>query len=460
MEWVCLEGTSGNRFLRHLHHRWRAWGGMAHLYRLIVCVLLTFSAFSAAASVPTVTQWRNTSYQTSVYFYSPEEACDNAVSWLNANGGGHTYTTHYCNDVSSRHWINRLTSTGSFTLDYVKTTLGTRSACPLNSTSGGGGCVCNSGFVEDSTHTFCEVDPLVAACSALQGQSAFVSVPGTAGVNGTVCADTGCSMQFTGTVMRIGGTSPVTKGDARFTGSTCTASPTTQATPDPCPSGATGEVNGLTVCVPPADTNVVESVKVGTTTSSVTSGSGTSTLTTTNQETTVCQGGRCTVTSTISTPGGGSTSTVSNVPQSDACKANPSLPACSSSGSFSGSCTGGFVCKGDVVNCATAKAVNDQYCQLKEVFEMDAETSGLAESVKAGTWVTNPKDNPTVVALGVFDQTNPLGESCPPDVTVNLSWGSFVVPMFQHCDRFKMVGNLLVLVSLIGATLFVVRGNS
>jgi hypothetical protein len=432
---------------------------VANFYRLIVCLALTFSVFAAAAAVPTVTQWRSNDYQTSLWFYSADDACANAISYLGVIGGGHTYTTHYCNDVSSRHWINRLTTTGSFSQDYVKSSLGTRSACPLNSTAGGSGCTCDAGYVENSSQTACEVDPLVAACNALEGQTAFISVPGTAGVTGTVCADTGCSMAFTGTVIRIGGSAPVTKGDARFTGTTCTASPTTQATPDPCPSGASGEVNGLTVCVPPSDTNVVESVKVGTTTTSVTSGSGTATVITTNQESTVCQGGRCTVTNTVSTPGGGSTSTVANLPQVDVCKSNPTLPACASSGTFSGSCDGGFACSGDVVQCATAKAVNDQYCKLKDVFEMDAETRGLADAVIAGTWVADPKENPTVVALGVFDQANPLGESCPPDITVALSWGTFVVPMFQHCDRFKMVGNLLVLVSLLGATLFVVRGS-
>jgi hypothetical protein len=323
---------------------------------------------------------------------------------------------------------------------------------------------CPSGFEEDAGGwcvAISTTDPLEEACALLKGQSSFSSVPGTAAADGAVCAETGCGMRFSGTVMRIGsGASAVTKGDAVFTGDTCTPNPLEVAVPDPCPSGATGQVNGLTVCAPPSDTNVVESIKVGTTTSSVGDGSSTTTITTSEQSTTVCAGGRCTVTGTVSVPGGGTTQTVSNRPASEVCKADPSSPACVASGAFSGSCSGGFQCKGDLVQCATAKAVNDQYCQLKEVFEMDAETSGLAESVKAGTWVTNPKDNPSVVALGVFDQTNPLGESCPPDVTVNLSWGSFVVPMFQHCDRFKMVGNLLVLVSLMGATLFVVRGNS
>jgi hypothetical protein len=432
---------------------------MAYLHRLIVGACLALSLLPSWAAVPTVTQFRSNDYQTSLWFYSAQQACDNAVAYLESVSI-HSFSTHYCYDGTARHWINRTTNTGSFQADYVKSTLGTRAACPVNSTGGGSGCECDSGFVEDETHTSCQVDPLVLACSALQGQSTFVSVPGTAGITGTVCADTGCAMEFTGTVMRVGGAAPVTKGDARFTGSTCTASPTTQATPDPCPDGATGEVNGLTVCVPASEANVIESVKVGTATSTVIDGSSTTTVTTTNQESTVCQAGRCTVTNTVSTPGGGSTSTVANVPQSDACRANPTLPACSTGGRFSGACGAGFTCSGDVVQCATAKAVNDQYCQLKDVFEMDSETRGLAESVIAGTWVTDPKENPTVVALGVFDQSNPLGETCPPDIAVVVSWGTFTIPMFQHCDRFKMVGNLLVLVSLIGATLFVVRGNS
>jgi hypothetical protein len=78
----------------------------------------------------------------------------------------------------------------------------------------------------------------------------------------------------------------------------------------------------------------------------------------------------------------------------------------------------------------------------------------------AGTEDPNPRDNAQVVSVGVFDQSNPLSSACPGDIPVNLTFVSAVIPLSEYCGWLQMIGNMLVAVSLLGATLFVLRGAS
>lgn len=123
---------------------------------------------------------------------------------------------------------------------------------------------------------------------------------------------------------------------------------------------------------------------------------------------------------------------------------------------FGGSCQSGFTCEGDAVQCATAKAVNDQLC----LFEMDQSTKDLVGDILGGTAVEDPRETAEDFEVGVFDQDNPFGASCPGDISANVNGFSMVIPLGSMCSWLQIIGNMLVAVSLFGATLFVVRGGN
>jgi hypothetical protein len=204
----------------------------------------------------------------------------------------------------------------------------------------------------------------------------------------------------------------------------------------------------------------------GTTTSTSNDGEGNTTNKTENKTTTCNAAGSCTttVTTTTTVNGGTPKTTTSSTTQGkgEFCAANRGAKECGDGdgSSFGGSCEASFVCTGDAVQCATAKAVNDQLCKFNEVFDMDPAIQAYAERVMAGTEDPNPRDNPTVVNLGTFDQSNPLSSSCPADIPVNLTFFSGVIPLSEYCNWLQLLGNMLVIFSLLGATIFILRGHS
>ncbi|WP_382160380.1 hypothetical protein [Hydrogenophaga sp. ANAO-22] len=222
-----------------------------------------------------------------------------------------------------------------------------------------------------------------------------------------------------------------------------------------------GTINGVAVNVPCSSTTS------GTTTTNTTNdGAGTTTQKSESKATTCNAAGSCTTTTTTTTTVNGGTPTTSTSTTTQGkgqfCAGNPGSKECGAGdgSSFGGSCQASFQCTGDAVQCATAKAVNDQLCEFKEVFDMDPAIKAYAEGVMAGTEDPNPRDNPTVVNLGTFDQSNPLSSACPADIPVNLRFFSTVIPLSEHCGSLQMLGNMLVIFSLLGATIFVLRGGS
>lgn len=307
------------------------------------------------------------------------------------------------------------------------------------------------------------VDPQEELCNALSGTETYASGPGNIAPGASSCNASGCMTTFANTLIRVKNAQGqyVTEGAATFTGAVCTYSETTGSAEDTCRGGSSGQVNGVTVCVPydPSE-NTIETV--GGSESSTTEGGDTTNSTTTS--TTTCSNGSCTTTTNVTTNVNGGTpstkTTTTTEPQTDYCTKNPKATQCSESGSFTGSCTSSFVCKGDAIECATAKAVNDQLCKFKQVFEMDPAIKSYAEAVMAGTEDPNPRKNPTVVPLGTFNQSNPLSSACPMDVPFSVAGMSLVIPLAENCAWLQLLGNMLVAVSLLGATLFVLRGST
>ncbi|MDR7095515.1 virulence factor TspB C-terminal domain-related protein [Hydrogenophaga laconesensis] len=217
-------------------------------------------------------------------------------------------------------------------------------------------------------------------------------------------------------------------------------------------------MNGVTVNVPCSNTS-----SGSTSTNTTNDGAGNTTQKTESKATTCNGAGSCTTTTTTTTTvnGGSPTTTTSTTTQGkgEFCAANPASKECGGGegSSFGGNCQASFQCTGDAVQCATAKAVNDQLCKLKDVFEMDSDTQGLVNSVLAGTWTENPAENAQQISVGVFDQSNPLGSSCPADISFHVAGRTMVLELSRICTWLQLIGNLLVAMSLLGATLFILR---
>jgi hypothetical protein len=195
-----------------------------------------------------------------------------------------------------------------------------------------------------------------------------------------------------------------------------------------------------------------------TTTTTTTPDGGTGTTdTTTKSSDTTCDGANCTTTTTtVTTPGGGGTATTQAQtkvePKETFCKENPRSPLCVVS-AFSGACQTGFKGEGDALLKATAEAVNKTNCLLDAGADIDTVKAQLA----AGTF--GPDLSTKTVNISQFDQTNPYGSTCPPDVVVNLSTiGSFTIPLSQMCVYLQLLGYIALGVTLISSTVFVVKG--
>ena len=349
--------------------------------------------------------------------------------------------------------------------------------CPSNSTLSGSNCNCNSGYLEDGGA--CVVPPEEAHCQSINGSPVKTSWPSTSMAltqNKSVCQTVGsysCATTVETTMCAEGANGAITcYGSGSVTGGACTPAPEPAApvAPNdpatdwpsaPPPGMCPGEINGVTGNVPCSTT----ATKTTSTTNS-NDGQGTQTGKTETKSTTCTAAGTCTTTTTTTTAVNGGTPTTSTStttqPKGTFCASNKGSTECGdgTGSSFGGSCQASFNCTGDAVQCATAKAVNDQLCKFKEFFEMDGATQSLVESVVNGTWVKNPKDEPRQVNIGNFDQSNPLGDACPGDVAYSVMGVSMVLPLSQYCPQLRLMGNLLVAFTLLAATVFVVRGGT
>lgn len=326
----------------------------------------------------------------------------------------------------------------------------------------------------------CGVDPAQAHCTSVLGSPVKTSWTSTAPSldTRTVCSSGGYgyySCHATITPDFCGSSDGVTylcHGSGTSSGVPCTPSPAPERPvpptqpvselPSPPPPGTCpGEVNGVTVNVPCSRTETK-----GTKTTTENDGAGNTTTKSESKTTSCTAAGSCstTVTTTTTVNGGTPSTTTKTTEESKGqfCANNPGSKECGDGdgSAFGGSCDAGFKCEGDAVQCATARAVNDNLCKLEEVFEMDAATRGLVDSVLAGTWTDNPRDNPQQINVGTFNQSNPFGTSCPGDVTAQMGAFTLTIPLASMCGWLQIIGNMLVAVSLLGATLFIFRGSS
>lgn len=228
-----------------------------------------------------------------------------------------------------------------------------------------------------------------------------------------------------------------------------------------CPKGTSAEdVAGQAICVaiPKATGSAASGASAGASapsTTGTTSGSTTTNSTTTTKTTTNPDGSTTTQTSTTSSSSG--TETKPN-DMGNFCKDNPQASACMDSGSWAGSC-GHFTCSGDAVQCATARAANEAYCDshISSTDPMVTGGSQLLSSASSTTGANQP--NGGSVSVGSFDSTNPYTSQCPADLTVTVEGKSFVIPFSKSCTYLQFLGWCLVAgASLAGARIAFGRG--
>jgi hypothetical protein len=414
---------------------------MAHFFRLIAFLCL----FSASSAFAAVSGW-NGSADNSVLYPSPQAAIGSKYG-----AGTSEIALIFQTATDYQAWWGSPSYTWKESSKFVTS----GSSCGAGSVDVGGVCSCPGGLDASGLTCAPPVDPQQELCNALKGTEVYGSIPGNHSPGSTSCNVLGCSATLAGTVLRVKDASGqyVTEGALTFTDQVCTYSAESGSVEDSCPGGASGELNGVTVCVPyDPNMNTIESVKA--TTSTTANGSGTSsTVTTTN---TTCTNGSCNTTSTtVVNVNGTPSSETKNTqePQTDFCAKNPNDPQCSNKGSFSGACSAGFTCSGDAVQCAIARELHSQNCKLNAISTESAIYD--ASKGKTGNQTTDlPGNEAHTFGPASFDQTDALGGgSCISDLSIEVLGNTVTLPTSNVCPYLLWLRSALL---AIGAILWIV----
>ena len=356
--------------------------------------------------------------------------------------------------------------------------------CPANSSLSGGNCVCSSGFKENAAGNACEVpdpcDGLAEACSGNEGLPKRFSMPGykvgmsivcqpATDVSGTIAMFPNCNKGCMGVVSgsnefnRKADGTWLTFGSAKGNGSTCDPAiiddlnaekdptyepqeePKLTETPDAtCMNGQKGTIGGVTVCLPfSASSGVTE-------TETKDNGDGTKTDSKTEVK---CENGKCEVTKTSTTTNNttnntvSSSSTTTTVDKADYCSKNKTAGVCKDEkgeeegkGKFGGSCSGGFTCEGDALQCAIAREQHKRSCEL-HVNESPESKLYEASKGKTGKVTDDLPGNETIALTDRIDTSSALGAGyCPlRDINVDAFGYSKVLPLSEHCEKIGYV---------------------
>lgn len=443
---------------------------MAHLYRLIgyvaaslLCCVLLLLPLKSFAGIAPVDGYRTGNQAVAA---TPMQSCSGYVSyWLTTQSPRTATVTGAVVGYNGCTWSYTLTQpccggvpAGTQGSDAMTISLVPASYCPANSALINGSCVCSSGFVEQGGVCVVQKSEQELLCESLSGTSSYGSAPGRTGPGASTCTATGCAGSFAGTVLVITDKQGVTRteGDITFNGSTCTYNPEAGAVEKPC-QGQQGEVNGVTVCVPYSDkTNVIESVSNDS--NSVSDSDSSKNKSESTQKSTKCEGNTCTTTTTTTYNYNGTTGTRSETKtesKDDFCSKNPAATQCKG-GNFGGSCSGGFTCDGDAVQCAIAREQHKRACSL---FDAASPERTLYEESKGATGNQAPTVPGVAITSSSFDTSNALGASaCLVDVPVTIANHQLTVPFSKVCPHLDMLKAVLIAVSLLLAGRIVSRG--
>lgn len=385
-----------------------------------------------------------------------------------------------------------------------------QSICPANSVAAGAGnCTCNVGFTYNVLDRACLPQDEFYCLQNMANAAGLGEYSGSRWVDGKVpsmdiCDDgydppggsKGCkvrwemewSTQVNGHWRTYGRLWPVQVGPYA-----CNSggekpkpppNPDKPEEPDTCkPPQVAGTVNGQPHCYTPSPNKPIEG-KPTTSTESETkdNGNGTSTTTTTTTTSqTNCTGGSCntstntvvntvttnnttgdTITNNTTTTNGGTTD-----PIGEFCKKNPKSSICvgdsgdeGDKSSFGGSCSAGFECKGDAIQCAIARDQHKRHCQVFEPQGTAEEGAYAAAKDKTGNQTTENPNNQEINAeasLGTADLLGAGGAGVQ-DVTLVVTGQTIVLPLSKLNFWLGMLGNVMVGISFLLAFRIVSRG--
>ena len=198
--------------------------------------------------------------------------------------------------------------------------------------------VCTPPQALDALEATCVGEASNNCTAAKDGSDLFTGFSAPPTLGAAFCPSDGeaaaCASKITGAFAIVKNGVRVWTYEVGYTGSPCTPpAPSTEGVPTTC-KGSPGTVNGVTVCIPVDDRNVVESLKETTTTNPVSGedepGSAGSVTTTRFGS---CSGTSCSVTETTTTTDGTGgpavvTTKKTDMPKEDYCKDNPRSMSC------------------------------------------------------------------------------------------------------------------------------------
>lgn len=397
---------------------------MAYFYRLIFSLFIVFYSSASFALVPTqklVTFYHGGITATGTF----EQACSSMYDQIRAAYPGSWWQSRH--DYYGQTWAmwgtdGCMVVYGSSDSSWLQFPPNYVFQCPSNSSKSGDQCACDSGYEEKNGQ--CELPPPPDPCEELNefcaGQfmketswetsgksrpSSVCSTPKMQVVGGSggftsrfPGCSRGCSIEtYPGIVSSQNpfDDSWEVSGDGKYNGQSCNADSST-VTPEepkpeepkpedkaPCKSGEfSTNVNGVDVCIPSKSKS-----NDGSKTTVDNSDGSTSEIT----KVTSCSNGSCNTTITkidkdsSGSTTGASTRTITET-EDEFCQKNPANSLCkkdkgtgdgSGSGagegegddegkgsSFGGSCSSGFTCEGDAIQCAIAKNQHELACSF------------------------------------------------------------------------------------------------
>lgn len=464
---------------------------MAHFLRVIALIFASLLPISSHALVPKATVY--------VWAFGNSSGTASTFSAACSAGAAHIATLEACTAAGTCTFRGSPDESAQTCYALRETQFGVTAyrvdvspsvQCPANSSVSGDSCACNAGYREANGQcTASSQDKDACWNLAVQGtlpggvltqdyrfqgnvthgQQLCLENPG----GGMSSPSKGCKVTFSrDAYLDYGGGNSVSEGtismapDSNTVDQSCTIGPNESPKPAPkpekCPNGYTGTVNGVEVCI----NKVPDSGADGGSSESETN-DGTETTTRRVDRSTNCVGDKCTTTTTTTTTrrnnstGATSTSTTTETSTSSKpgfCQENPKSKLCSDGdedgSSFSGSCSGGFQCEGDAIQCAMAQEQHRRACKL---FDDQTPESRLydAEKVKTGKRTDDLPGNETIAfGQGMYSNANMLGAgSCIGDVQADLMGQSITLPLSNICP---MLGTLRLALLAFGALLWVI----
>lgn len=236
--------------------------------------------------------------------------------------------------------------------------------------------------------TFCD-----GQCAVSGGKVECTATTSTGGTGDVVSIGETCIVQ--GPFVHTGKSCSEAGATAGMTGAEHTSPPWWEAGTEAKKCGESGgywgSVNGVDTCVrkyPGDGTSTKTETEAPGETKTTTNPDG-STTTTEESTKTTCEGATCTTTKTTTTGGTNpdgtpktpeTSTTTESKPKADFCQENPQVAGCDGTkndGSFGGSCTGGYTCTGDAVQCAIAEHAYKTRCEDEA---RRVEEQGVAQS--------------------------------------------------------------------------------